>query len=84
MEISLVKECGFCFGVNRALSMAEKCAAEYNYIETFGPLIHNQQELDRISGRVGMVDSLDDLKNSRVLIRSHGVPPAIYEEAKWH
>jgi len=82
MEIIRVENSGFCFGVTRAMRIAEETADKYGRICTLGPLIHNPQELERIKNRIHTVDTLDDVTGQVVLIRSHGVAPSELEAAK--
>ena len=44
MEIKLAKSYGFCFGVKRAIKIAENAG---NAV-TIGPLIHNNAEINRL------------------------------------
>lgn len=72
MQVKLAESYGFCFGVKRAIRMAESHEGSV----TFGPLIHNPQEIDRLKQgfNVGLADSLDEIKdNSEVVIRTHGI-----------
>lgn len=41
MEIKVAKHCGFCYGVKRAVALAQKAAADHVQGATLGPLIHN-------------------------------------------
>ena len=43
MKILLAKNSGFCFGVRRAVEMAEQCAAESGIVYTYGNIIHNEE-----------------------------------------
>lgn len=88
MEIRVADNSGFCFGVKRAVSMAVK-AAEQGRVYSLGPLIHNPRETERLSPLVCVVDNLaglpvDERENNvpRIVIRSHGVGPEIYEQAQ--
>jgi (E)-4-hydroxy-3-methyl-but-2-enyl pyrophosphate reductase len=76
MEIYLADKAGFCFGVKRAISTAFQAAAGGN-IYCLGPLIHNPQEVERLSGAgVRTVEDFSALKQGdSLIIRSHGVPP---------
>ena len=76
MELILVKNSGFCFGVRRAVDMAEQAAAAYGHVDTLGPLIHNDQELQALAPRISAVEQPEDCSGSVLLIRSHGVGPA--------
>ena len=40
-EILLAKSAGFCYGVRRAVRMAEEAAAVYSSCVMLGPIIHN-------------------------------------------
>ncbi|MGC8852883.1 MAG: 4-hydroxy-3-methylbut-2-enyl diphosphate reductase, partial [Hydrogenobacter sp.] len=51
VEILIAPHAGFCFGVKRAIQMAEKAsqlAKEGKRVFTMGPLIHNPQEVERL------------------------------------
>jgi len=73
MKVKLASSYGFCFGVKRAIKIAE----EHKNSATFGPLIHNKKEIDRLKNDfdVGLYNSLDDVKSQdTVIIRTHGIP----------
>jgi 4-hydroxy-3-methylbut-2-enyl diphosphate reductase len=73
MKIQLASSYGFCFGVKRAIEIAE----EHKGSVTYGPLIHNKDEIDRLKSgfNIGLVEKLDDIeKNDTVVIRTHGIP----------
>ena len=42
MKITLAKNAGFCFGVNRAVELVEKAAKSDTQVVTYGPIIHNR------------------------------------------
>ncbi len=72
MQIELAKKLGFCFGVKRAIKVAE----ENRDFDTFGPLIHNQQEIDRLklNFNVGLKKNLSEFKTGdKLIIRTHGI-----------
>ena len=80
-EIILAKSAGFCFGVKRAVNEAEKLAdACGGIINTYGELIHNTQEIERLKEK-GLVpaESDEDLSGGRVIIRTHGVGEDVIE-----
>ncbi len=83
MEIILADKAGFCFGVKRAINTAFEATTTGN-VYCFGPLIHNPQEVDRLrKAGVETVDDFSTLKEGNsLIIRSHGVPPSILEQAK--
>ena len=73
MKVELAASYGFCFGVKRAIEIAEK----HKNSATMGPLIHNQNEIDRLQNdyNVGLYEKLEDVKdNQTVIIRTHGIP----------
>ena len=78
-NIETAKSAGFCFGVKRAVEIAEKTAEENGSCYTLGELIHNGSEIARLQ-RLGVypIDSPDDLPQGRTLIiRSHGVAKSV-------
>ena len=73
MKVKLASNYGFCFGVKRAIKIAE----EYKNSSTMGPLIHNQDEINRLQNdfNVGLYKDLKDVKDDdTVIIRTHGIP----------
>ncbi len=83
MEIILAKEAGFCFGVKRAIDLCVKSHDDGISFVTFGEIIHNKQVVSSLE-KMGIhaVESFDNLDKQDVLIRSHGISKALYEEAK--
>jgi 4-hydroxy-3-methylbut-2-enyl diphosphate reductase len=86
MEVRLARKRGFCFGVERAIGMAERAVenAESGRVVALGPVIHNPQVVKRLE-EAGLNQSaqLDQLRNEMtVLIRSHGVAPDVYDLAE--
>lgn len=83
MEIIVAKRAGFCFGVKRAVDIAfERSESETEGLYTFGPIIHNPQVIERLSQRgVIPIDNInrDDIKT--LIIRTHGIPLTLLEEA---
>lgn len=83
MEIYKSKVMGFCYGVRRALKIAENAADMGIPAVTLGPIIHNPQVVERLSAKgVPSVDSIDEITDKTVIIRSHGVGPSCYNMAK--
>ena len=81
LEIKLAAEMGFCFGVKRAIKLAEKAAKELDSLESLGPIVHNQQVVDRLASQgIRTVDSLEDVKGNALLIPSHGVGKQVMEQ----
>ena len=75
MKIILAKTAGFCFGVNRAVSMVYNLLDKEESVATLGPIIHNTQVVAELESRG--VKTLSDLSQAQagqtVVIRSHGV-----------
>lgn len=84
MRISVGKLAGFCGGVTNSVNKSYKLLDEYDNLYCLGELVHNQQVVDELKNKgIKFVDSLDEVpEESRVIIRAHGVPVSIYEEAK--
>lgn len=73
MKVKLASNYGFCFGVKRAIKIAE----DYKNASTMGPLIHNQDEINRLKNdfNVGLYTNLSEVKDhDTVIIRTHGIP----------
>lgn len=85
MEILVAKSSGFCFGVKRAIKIADKCASSgpEGGIFTLGPIIHNPQVVKRLEeSQVFAKKSLEEIDSGTVIIRSHGVKLEEYNEAR--
>ena len=85
MEVIIDSGSGFCFGVKKAIELAEKELNENKTVYCLGDIVHNEQEVLRLE-KIGMkVISREDfnyLNNCKVLIRAHGEPPETYELAR--
>lgn len=74
---------GFCSGVRRAVTAAEKALGENHAgtVYTLGPLIHNPIALNELAARglrVLVPQAIEKLTaDDTVLIRAHGVPPSM-------
>lgn len=84
IEIEVARYAGVCYGVERALSMAEKAADEaLKPVNTLGPLIHNPlvvNDLERIG--VGTASNVSEVEEGTLIIRAHGVVPSVVEDAR--
>ncbi len=80
MEIKKAKSYGFCFGVKRAVELAQDSK---NAI-TLGPLIHNPLEINRLlkEYNVKYVNSIDEIDEriKRVIVRTHGISKERYKK----
>jgi 4-hydroxy-3-methylbut-2-enyl diphosphate reductase len=85
MEIEIDSNSGFCFGVQRAVDMAEKLLSEGKQVYCLGEIVHNKEEVKRLE-TLGMItishDDLLKLENAKILIRAHGEPPSTFNTDK--
>ena len=82
MKVTVARHAGICYGVERALKLADEAAATGRTVHTLGPLIHNPQAVEALRARgVEVAGTLEDAGEGILVIRSHGVDPAIIEEA---
>lgn len=84
IDIEVARYAGVCYGVERALGMAEKAADEARKpVNTLGPLIHNPlvvNDLERIG--VGTASNVSEVEEGTLIIRAHGVVPSVVEDAR--
>ncbi|MCK4956548.1 MAG: 4-hydroxy-3-methylbut-2-enyl diphosphate reductase [Candidatus Cloacimonetes bacterium] len=74
MNVRIAKNSGFCFGVKRAIKIAMNAAENDKNTVTLGPIIHNPQMVQKLKNQgIISVDSLEEVKGRRVIIRSHGI-----------
>ncbi len=72
MKIKLAESYGFCFGVKRAIKIAE----ENKNAATYGPLIHNSKEIARLDSdyKVGLVEDFTTFQlGDKAIVRTHGI-----------
>lgn len=79
MRVVRAAYAGACYGVQRALDLALKAVEDGGSAYTLGPLIHNPQVVAQLAERgVRAVDGVEDVAGAgTVVIRSHGVTPAV-------
>ena len=89
MEVILADKAGFCFGVERAINLVEEEIKKQNgknKIFTYGPIIHNDEVVKEFENKgVFSIEGIENIKNVKgnvLVIRSHGAPKAVYDEAK--
>lgn len=75
---------GFCGGVIRAISRAERFLGEQDHLFSLGAIVHNEAELDRLGakGLRTVADVADVPEGETILIRAHGEPPRTYADAR--
>ncbi len=83
-KIVVAQNAGFCFGVARAVDSVNETIGKYRHIYTYGELIHNKDvivELEKKGVRITEdIDSVPQEESTVIIIRSHGVPKAIYQK----
>ena len=79
MQVLLANEYGFCFGVERAVEMVEQAVGAGDTVRALGPLIHNEQEMQRLAheGVTTISDPIQIKRGETAVIRAHGVTPEV-------
>ena len=86
LKVEIDRHSGFCGGVIRAISRAERFLEESpgRKLYSLGAIVHNEAELGRL-GEKGLVTvtkedlrEMEDPRNETLLIRAHGEPPETY------
>lgn len=81
MEVILADDYGFCYGVKRAIKMALNNVDLSRKVCTLGPIIHNPQMVKSLADKgIGVVETVEDMDCGKIIIRSHGVGPSVYEK----
>ncbi|MFI3170221.1 MAG: bifunctional 4-hydroxy-3-methylbut-2-enyl diphosphate reductase/30S ribosomal protein S1 [Faecalibacterium sp.] len=82
MQVIRAKTAGFCFGVDRAVTLTHNLLDQGHKVATLGPLIHNPQAVSAMQAKGAVVaNTLDEVPAGyEVVVRSHGVPQSIYDE----
>lgn len=82
MQVLLANEYGFCFGVERAVEMVEEAIQKGDTVRALGPLIHNEQEMQRLAheGVTTISDPIQIGRFETAVIRAHGVTPEVQKE----
>ena len=84
MIVNIDPNAGFCFGVRRAIKLAEEELNRTGHLYCLGQVVHNEEEENRLK-EIGLEvidwEIFKDLKGITVLIRAHGEPPQTYEIA---
>ncbi|MCL2332375.1 MAG: 4-hydroxy-3-methylbut-2-enyl diphosphate reductase [Actinomycetia bacterium] len=83
-RIRIARDAGVCYGVERALNLAQDAVKEGGQASTLGPLIHNPRVVAELEAcGVGVTDDPQTLSPGETLIiRTHGVEAALIEAAR--
>ncbi len=83
IDIKVAKHAGFCFGVKRAIEVAEEIAQNNPNKKTYvlGQLVHNERVIKNLEEKgIVFVGNIHDIpKNSITVLRAHGEPGTTYE-----
>ena len=81
MKLELAKSAGFCYGVRRAVHMAEQATGKGCPCVMLGPIIHNSSVIDYLGERgIGLIQTPEEAQpGATVIIRSHGEGKAAYD-----
>ena len=86
MEIMVAKHAGFCFGVKKAIEIAEETAAKNKGKKTYvyGQLVHNERVIDDLQKKgIEFVDDIENIpKGAVTVLRAHGEPGTTYQKLK--
>jgi len=84
MKIYISQYSGFCFGVKRAIEIAQKALKRYKNIYIIEDIVHNQQVSQDLKKQgIKKVKNIEDIpQKSPFLINAHGVSKSIYEKAR--
>lgn len=84
-KIEIDSGSGFCFGVTTAIRKAEEELAEGGTLCCLGDIVHNGMECERLR-QMGLDTinhtDLEQLHDTKVLLRAHGEPPSTYQLAE--
>ena len=82
MKVITAESSGFCYGVQRAVTICEDAADIYPGCVTLGPIIHNKHVVSELQKKgVRAVSDISGIPaHGTVIIRSHGAGKKTYEE----
>ena len=84
MEVTAARSAGFCFGVARAVRIAEELARAAEKPRMLGSVIHNRRVMEELAG-LGMTEIAAPEEagaGERVLLRAHGVGREVYDRLR--
>lgn len=84
MLVEIDDKSGFCFGVVRAITEAERALGSGSTVYSLGDIVHNRievQRLERLGLRTVAHEDMMQLGGERLFIRAHGEPPSTFTRA---
>ena len=83
-NIKLARVAGFCFGVRRAVDMAQQARhARSGNITSLGQIVHNSQVIQHLRQQgIETAEALSDISSGAVILSAHGVAPQVLQAAK--
>lgn len=85
MRVTIDDNSGFCFGVVRAIDVAEESLRRVGDVYSLGDIVHNRIEVQRLE-ELGLhtvtAEDMEQLGGKTLLIRAHGEPPRTYVRAE--
>lgn len=86
MRIKVAEHSGFCFGVKRAINIAEKSLADARYkknIYSLGHIIHNPQVVNGLSEKgLRVIKNVKGIREGAVIVSSHGAPSDVIQRIR--
>ena len=86
MKVEIDSNSGFCFGVERAISLAEEALQkDGSQIYSLGDIVHNRKEVQRLEQmglRRATHEDMEQMAGCRLFVRAHGEPPTTFQRAK--
>ena len=86
MKVTIDSHSGFCAGVVRAISEAERALESGQVVYCLGDIVHNRIEVQRLEGLGLKTIEHSDIQRleagNRMLVRAHGEPPTTYALAE--
>lgn len=85
MQITVAKHAGFCFGVKKAIEIAEETSANNDKTTyVYGQLVHNERVIENLEKKgIEFVEDIDEIpENAVTVLRAHGEPGTTYQKLK--
>ncbi len=84
MKLTLARSAGFCYGVRRAVELADEVARSGRPCVILGSIVHNMDVVEHLEQQgLHSVHSVEQVPDDHaVIIRSHGEPQAVYEQLR--